>query len=73
MDNVITSEIKPIRDVILEDTTCNYTTKEIVQKRTMSDILRYPVENTIALGGVPTGNMKANDAATAHGIIKYRG
>jgi hypothetical protein len=39
----------------------------------MSETLRYPVEKTIALGGVPTGNIKANEAATAHGIIKYRG
>jgi hypothetical protein len=31
----------------------------------MSGIRRIPVENTIAFGGVATGNMKANEHATA--------
>ena len=39
----------------------------------MSGIFKYPVENTIAFGGVPTGNTNANEAAIAVGIIKYRG
>ena len=34
---------------------------------------RYPVENTIALGGVATGNMKANEHATVAEIIRYSG
>ena len=39
----------------------------------MSGILIKPVENTMALGGVATGNMKANEHATADEIIKYSG
>lgn len=34
---------------------------------------RRPVANTIAFGGVATGNMKANDAHTVAGTIKYKG
>lgn len=40
---------------------------------TMSGILMYPVENTIAFGGVATGSMNANEHATAAVIIKYNG
>ena len=39
----------------------------------MSVILRYPVEKTIALGGVATGNMKAREQATVAVIIKNSG
>lgn len=39
----------------------------------MSFTVRYPVEKTMALGGVPTGRRKANDADSAHGIMKYNG
>jgi len=39
----------------------------------MSGIRRIPVENTIAFGGVATGNMKANEHATADEIIRYNG
>jgi hypothetical protein len=40
---------------------------------TISKTFKCPDENTIALGGVATGSMKANDAAMVAGIIKYRG
>ena len=40
---------------------------------TMSVILRYPVENTIALGGVATGNINAKEQAMVAVIIKYSG
>lgn len=33
----------------------------------------YPVENTIALGGVATGSMNAKEHATAAVIIRYKG
>ena len=42
-------------------------------KLTMSITLRYPYENTTAFGGVATGNMKANEVATAVGNMKYNG
>ena len=37
---------------------------------TMSGIDKYPVENTMAFGGVATGNMKAKEHAIAVDIIK---
>lgn len=40
---------------------------------TISGIVRYPWEKTIALGGVATGNIKANEQATAAEIIRYNG
>lgn len=40
---------------------------------TISDILMYPELNTIALGGVATGNMKAQLAARQEEIIKPYG
>jgi hypothetical protein len=40
---------------------------------TISLTFRYPVENTIAFGGVPTGNMKAKEQEIATGTIKARG
>lgn len=39
----------------------------------MSGILMYPVENTIAFGGVATGSMNANEHATAAVTIRYNG
>lgn len=39
-------------------------------KLTISTILKYPVEKTIAFGGVATGNIKANEQAMADDIIK---
>ena len=39
----------------------------------MSSTVILPVANTIAFGGVATGNMKAKDAQTVAGIIKYNG
>ena len=33
-------------------------------------MLRYPVENTIALGGVATGSMKANEQDMVAEIIR---
>jgi len=33
----------------------------------------FPYAKTIALGGVATGSIKANDADTVTGSIKYRG
>lgn len=39
----------------------------------MSDTLRKPEENTMALGGVATGSMKAKEALRVQGIITYRG
>ena len=43
------------------------------KKITMSVILRYPVEKTIALGGVATGNINAKEQAMVAVIIKYSG
>lgn len=40
---------------------------------TMSLIDKYPVEKTMALGGVPTGSKNANDALRVIGIMKYSG
>lgn len=40
---------------------------------TISGIVRYPVENTIAFGGVATGNIKANEQATVADIMRYSG
>jgi hypothetical protein len=40
---------------------------------TIFGILTYPVENTMALGGVATGSMNANEHATAAVIIRYKG
>ena len=40
---------------------------------TVSMTLTYPYENTIALGGEAAGSMKANEAASAEGNIRYRG
>lgn len=40
---------------------------------TISGILRIPVENTMAFGGVATGNIKANEQATAEDTIRYKG
>ena len=37
---------------------------------TISITVNLPVEKTIALGGVATGSIKANDAQTVAGIIK---
>lgn len=39
----------------------------------MSLTLRCPPANTIAFGGVATGNMKANEQDIVAGIIKYHG
>ncbi len=39
----------------------------------ISWILIKPDENTIAFGGVPTGNIKAQLAARVNGIHKYSG
>lgn len=39
----------------------------------MSVTLRYWQEKAIVLGGVATGNMKANDADTVAGIMKQSG
>ena len=39
----------------------------------MSGIRIYPVENTMAFGGVATGNINANEQATADDIIRYSG
>ena len=40
---------------------------------TISLTLRCPPENTMALGGVATGNMKANEQEMAAGSIIYQG
>ena len=40
---------------------------------TISGMLRYPVEKTIALGGVATGNMNANEQDIVAEIIRKRG
>ena len=40
---------------------------------TMSVTLILPVPKTMALGGVATGNIKAKEAHTAAGIIRYKG
>ena len=40
---------------------------------TMSLTLRCPPENTIAFGGVATGNMKANEQEIAAGSMRYQG
>ena len=40
---------------------------------TISFIRSVPLENTMAFGGVATGNIKANDVAMAVGIIRYKG
>ena len=45
----------------------------MIPKLTMSRTAMRPYEKAMALGGVATGNMKANDVAMATGIIKYRG
>lgn len=39
----------------------------------MSLIVKYPVEKTMAFGGVPTGSKNANDALSVIGIMKYSG
>ena len=39
----------------------------------MSLTFKNPEANTIALGGVPTGSIKARDVAKVHGIMKYSG
>lgn len=39
----------------------------------MSVTLKWPPENTIALGGVATGNMKANEQAIVAGSMRYHG
>lgn len=39
----------------------------------MSGMDKYPVENTIAFGGVATGNMKAKEQATVAAIIRKSG
>lgn len=39
----------------------------------MSDTFKEPPANTMALGGVATGSMKANEQATVAGIIRYHG
>ena len=36
-------------------------------------MVRKPWENTMALGGVATGSMKAKEQATAAAIIRYKG
>lgn len=41
--------------------------------RTISTILIFPVPNIMAFGGVPTGNMNAQFAAIAAGIINANG
>lgn len=41
--------------------------------RAISGIVRYPVEKTIAFGGVATGNMNAKEHATVADIIRYNG
>ena len=41
--------------------------------RAMSGILKYPLPNIIAFGGVATGNIKAHDADIVAGIIKRYG
>ena len=41
--------------------------------RTMSGILKYPLPNIIAFGGVATGSMKAQEADNAAGIISRKG
>lgn len=40
---------------------------------TMSFTLRCPPENTMAFGGVATGNMKANEQEMAAGSMRYHG
>ena len=40
---------------------------------TISGMVRYPWEKTMALGGVATGNMKAKGHAMAAAIIRYSG
>lgn len=40
---------------------------------TISFTLRCPPENTMAFGGVATGNMKANEQEMAAGSIRYQG
>ena len=40
---------------------------------TMSLTLRYPPANTIAFGGVATGNIKANEHEMVAGSIRYHG
>lgn len=39
----------------------------------MSLIFIFPASNTIAFGGVATGNMKANEQETATPSIRYNG
>ena len=39
----------------------------------MSAICRCPLQNTMAFGGVATGNIKANDVAIAAAIMRYNG
>ena len=45
----------------------------MVSIHTMSLTLRCPPANTIAFGGVATGNMKANEQEIVAGIIRYHG
>lgn len=40
---------------------------------TISFIVKYPVENTMAFGGVPTGSKNAKEALRVMGIIKNSG
>ena len=40
---------------------------------TMSLTLRYPPANTIAFGGVATGNIKANEHEMVAGSMRYHG
>ena len=46
---------------------------KMVSIHTMSLTLRCPPANTIAFGGVATGNMKANEQEIVAGIIRYHG
>lgn len=39
----------------------------------MSNTRMWPYENTIAFGGVATGNINAKDVAMAADVIKYSG
>lgn len=58
---------------VLPMRTKTHTTFTINPAVTVSMTLTYPYENTIALGGEAAGSMKANEAASAEGNIRYRG
>ena len=45
----------------------------IIPLETISGIVKYPDPKTTAFGGVATGSMKANEAATAAPTIKPNG